>query len=80
MSDNVRAVNTFFKNATKEDVENIMDSILLSDRQGEIFSMFYVKKLDAGHIAEKFNVTEYVIYKELVSIRSKVLPLIRTKV
>ena len=70
--DKVRLVNSFFKTAGKKDVDNVMSEILLSDRQKNVFDMYYIRKLNAGFIADTLNVSYSVIKTEINSIRNKV--------
>ena len=69
----VKQINLFFKNANKESVNNVLDQIILSDRQKTIFEMFYLRKKDIGFIADNLNVCRVIIDKELNTIRQKII-------
>ena len=73
MSAKVKAVNSFFKNAVKSDVERLKEDIILSDRQDTIFQMFYIKRKDIGFIADSLCVSQAVINRELKRIRDKIV-------
>lgn len=75
MSETVKAINKFFKEALKTDVDNIKINLLLSDRQDKVFEMFYIKKHDINYIADTLNVCPMVINKELKIIRKKLIKL-----
>ena len=69
----IRAVNSFFKTAIKPEVDKLKEDIILSDRQDEIFTMFYRKHKDIGYIADALCVSRAVIERELKRIRDKIL-------
>ena len=69
----IRAVNSFFKTAIKPEVDKLKEDIILSDRQDEIFTMFYIKQKDIGYIADALCVSRAVIERELKRIRDKIL-------
>lgn len=71
MSQSVKDINRFFKTAIRSDIDRIKDDLLLSDRQDEIFHMFYIRKLDINYIADTLGVCPLVISKELKIIRKK---------
>lgn len=73
MYSSVKQINLFFKSATKENVDSILEQIILSDRQKTIFEMFYLRKKDIGYIADTLNVCRVVIDKELKAIREKII-------
>lgn len=69
----IRAVNSFFKTAIKPEVDKLKEDIILSDRQDEIFTMFYIKHKDIGFIADTLCVSRAVVERELKRIRDKIL-------
>ena len=73
---NVKAVNSFFAGANKADVDGVKEKIILSDRQGTIFDMFYLQKKDINFIADTLFVSPAVISRELKRIRDKIMPII----
>ena len=44
MSTTVRRINEWFRTATRADVNDLLEKIVLSDRQTRIFEMFYIKR------------------------------------
>ena len=64
MSQSVKQINNFFKTAVKSDVDVIREELLLSDRQLEIFNMYYIRRLDLNFIADTLGVSSIVISKE----------------
>lgn len=45
MSATVRKINDWFRNANRYDVNELLEKIILSDRQARIFEMFYLPKI-----------------------------------
>lgn len=76
MSKQVKKINSFFREALRADVDNVRESIVLSERQCRIFDMFYVRKNDIGFIADSLNVCVSVVNEELRLIRGKILRVI----
>lgn len=73
MSEKSRRVNAFFKNASKADVNKIMEDVLFSDRETEIFTLFYIKRKDVPFIADSLNVSADTVNRNLMDIRKKIL-------
>lgn len=73
MSQSVRQINDFFKTAVKSDIDNVSEELLLSDRQEQIFRMFYIRRLDINFIADTLGVCPLVISNELKTIRKKLV-------
>lgn len=78
MSETVKFINDFFKNALKSDVDIIKDKILLTERQEQIFEMYYIKKKNVNYIADTLFVCPMVINKELKTIREKIIKILHT--
>ena len=76
MSESVRQVNSFFRTAVRSDVDEVLDKIVLSDRQKTIFTLFYLRKLDVGFISDTIGLSPDAINKELRIIRKKIVPLV----
>lgn len=72
MSVSVKKINSFFKTATKADVNLLLSQVLLTDRQLKVFEMFYIKGQNVGFIADTLNCCQLVINKELRRIRDKI--------
>lgn len=72
MSATVRKINDWFRNANRYDVNELLEKIILSDRQARIFEMFYLKRQNIGFIADTLGFSERVISKELDLIRCKI--------
>ena len=73
MSLQVTMINAFFKNALKEDVEKAKERIILTERQGRIFDMYYIKGHDINYIADNLFMSPSTINKELKKIREKLI-------
>ena len=69
----VRKTNSFFRNATRKDIERLQGCVFLTERQEQIFNMFYLKKKDVNFIADTLNYSPYTINKELRKIRDKIV-------
>ena len=76
MSDLIKFINSFFKQAIKEDVNDVKSKIILSERQQKIFEMFYIKRNDINFIADTLGVCPMVINNELKAIRQKIIKVI----
>ena len=76
MSATVRKINEWFKNANRYDVNELLEKIILSERQARIFEMFYLKRQNIGFIADSLGFSERVISEELDLIRCKILSVI----
>ena len=73
MSESVRVINGFFKVAIKPEVDDLKNKLVLSDRQEQIFHMYYIRKNDLNYIADNLNCCPEAIGKELKTIRKKIL-------
>ena len=73
MSDSVRKVNRILKNSNRKEIDEILDEIILSDRQSKIFHLFYIKKECVNFISDTIGVSSDTVYKELAAIRRKIL-------
>ena len=76
MLEAVRKVNSYFKSATRPEVDSLLSQIILSERQLKIFDMYYIKKKDVGFIADSLGVCNLVVNIELKRIREKILKII----
>ena len=74
---NVRQINAWFRNVTKDDINSLLEKIVLSDRQLEVFEMFYIKRKNIGFIADTICFSQRVISKELEEIRHKISAIIK---
>ena len=68
----VRKINEWFRTANRYDVNELLEKIILSDRQARIFEMFYIKRQNIGFIADKLCFSQTVICEELNIIRDKI--------
>ena len=57
---------------TRADVNELLEKVVLSDRQTRIFEMFYLKRQNVGFIADTLGFSERVICEELNVIRDKI--------
>lgn len=76
MSDEIKKINSFFKDANKPELNKIESQILLSERQERIFTMFYIKKNNIDFIADTLFVSAMTVNHELKIIRKKLLKLL----
>lgn len=76
MSNEIKKINSFFKDANKSELNKIESQILLTERQEKIFTMFYVKKQNIDFIANTLFVSAMTINHELKIIRKKLLKLL----
>lgn len=72
MSATVIKINEWFRSATRADVNELLEKIVLSIRQTRVFEMFYIKRQNIGFIADELGFSERVISEELEVIRSKI--------
>lgn len=72
----VRKVNNWFRTATRADVNELLEKIILSERQTRIFEMYYLKRQDVGFIADSLFMSQRVVCEELKTIRNKMLEVI----
>lgn len=72
MSDTIKNINAFFRTALRSELDELLDKIALSDRQSQIFEMFYVQRKDIGFIADTIGTCEAVVNRELKKIRIKI--------
>jgi len=72
----VKKVNEWFRNATKAEVSELLDKIILTERQNQIFTRFYLEKEDIDYISDSLNVCRTVVNTELRFIRNKILKVI----
>ena len=73
MSTTSKAVNEFFRNAVRKDVDGLVYDLLLTKRQERIYEMFYIQKLDINFIADTVGCCPRVVQKELRIIRKKIV-------
>lgn len=71
MSVIIKSINNFFRKAIKKDIDKINSQLILSDRQKQIFEMFYIQKQNIDFIADSLCVCKMVINNELKIIREK---------
>ena len=73
----IKEINNYFKTATRADVNDLLEKIILSERQTRIFEMFYLKDMNIGFIADTLGFSERVISEELNIIREKISAVIQ---
>ena len=73
MSAESKAVNAFFRDAVRKDVDGLAYSLLLSPRQEKIYDLFYMQKHDINFIADTVGCCPRVVQKELRTIRRKIV-------
>ncbi len=77
MSATVLRINSYFKNATRADVNDLLSKMILSERQTRIFEMFYLKRQNINFIADELCISPTVICEELKTIRNKITAIIQ---
>lgn len=73
MSTTSKAVNEFFREAIRRDVDCLVYDLLLTERQERIYNMFYIKRNDINFIADTVGCCPRVVQKELRTIRKKIV-------
>ena len=73
MSTTSKAVNAYFREAIRKDVDGLAYDLLLSKRQEQIYEMFYIQKHDTCFIADTIGCCQRVVQKELRTIRKKIV-------
>lgn len=73
----IKEINNYFKTATRADVNELLEKIILSERQTRVFEMFYLKDMNIGFIADTLGFSERVISEELNVIREKISAVIQ---
>ena len=68
----VRKINSWIRKATREDIDKMLSKVLFSNRQKEIFDLFYIQKYCINYIADKLCVCPTVVNAELYLIRDKI--------
>ena len=76
MSEQSKAINLFFSLADRNEVDQLLSKIILTDRQYMIFEMKYLKGKDINFIADTLGCCSRVVQKELKHIRTKLAKLI----
>lgn len=76
MSDIVKRVYLYFRTASKKEVDYIRDNCIFTDRQKQIFEMYYIRRQNVGYISDIINVSQIVVNVELKLIREKIIKLI----
>lgn len=77
MSATVLRINSYFKTATRADINDLLSKMILSERQTRVFEMFYLKRQNIGFIADTLGFSERVICEELDIIRRKISAVIQ---
>lgn len=74
--DKVKLINSYFRFADKSKIEELKKKVLFSERQLQIFDLYYVQGKDCGFIADSLCVCPGVITKELHTMREKMVRVI----
>lgn len=73
----VKEINRWFKDATRADVNELLEKIILTPRQTRVFEMFYLRGQDINFIADTLCISASVINEELKVIRCKISAVFR---
>lgn len=65
-------INRWFRDASRADVNELLEKIILTARQTRVFEMFYLRGQDIGFIADTLCISPSVINEELKIIREKI--------
>lgn len=76
MSEFVKRINAFFKEATKIDVQKIEDELILDETLTKIFKMFYLQKKSIFEISSILGFSQSKIKQDLKLIRKKLSKLL----
>lgn len=76
MSETSKQMNRFIEDATKIEIEEILENIILTDHQKEVFEMKYIKRYDVNYIAYKTGYSISKVESDLRKIRKKFVKLI----
>lgn len=72
MSKQSKGINSFFSLADRNEVNDVLSRIILTERQHTIFEMKYIKGKDINFIADTVGLSSYAVDKELRKIRAKI--------
>ena len=76
MSELSKQVNNFFNEATKTEVDELIDSMLLSEHLKQVLKLKYVQGKDVNYIAYITGFSKSKIDSDLRKIRKKISKLI----
>jgi DNA-directed RNA polymerase specialized sigma24 family protein len=76
MSEISKQVNKFFNEATKKEVEDLKDNILISEHLKTVLEMKYIEGYDINYIAYKTGYSKGKIESDLRKLRKKIAKLI----
>jgi len=71
MSQESRDINEYFKTALKNEADDLLEKLNLTELQEKIFKMRYIQRKDITFIADELGWSYPKINKELVAIRRK---------
>lgn len=72
MSDQIKGINAFFALADRNEIDEVLSRVILTERQYRIFDMKYIKGNDINFIADTIGLSPYGVDKELKKIRAKI--------
>ena len=72
MSETVKNINEFFRNALQIEVDDLVSKLALSERQLKVFEMFYIKRYDIHSISKEIGASETSVARELKRVRIKI--------
>ena len=76
MSELTKRVNKFFDEATKREVENLIDQMSISEHLKTVLKLKYVEEKDINFIAYKTGFSQAKINADLSKLRKKMSKLI----
>lgn len=67
----IKEINKFFAEATRQEVEELLSNIMLDEYQAKVFRMRYGYHKDIGYIADTLKVSRSKLNNDLAKIRIK---------
>lgn len=75
----VRKANEFFSSLTEDGLLALAGSLLLTERQKDILSMYYVKRLGVGFVSDTLGISQRTAEREIARIREKTMNVLEEK-
>ena len=69
-------VNKYFSDATKNEIDSLLDQIVITEHQRKVFEMKYIERRDVDYIAYTTGYSKSKIENDLMKIRKKIYKVI----
>lgn len=76
MSELTKKINSFFRLATRKEVQEVKDKIYISEHLEEVFRMYYIERKSIGYIADITGYDISKINRDLRLLREKISKII----